>query len=223
MLRSIVLVAAVAAVIALAGIDADAATNGRFTLQGTVTWVADADTLRVRLRSGKVEDVRLIGIDAPERGACFAAKATAIARSLARGKRVTLTGDATQDTRDRYGRLLGHVWLPGGQDLGYQLLVSGAAKTYVHRRPFERLAAYRSAEARGRRVAPSVWTCGHPARQQPVASSSRCDPSYPDVCIPPYDRVGDLDCADVPYSNFRVVGRDPHGFDGEGDGIGCED
>jgi hypothetical protein len=25
------------------------------------------------------------------------------------------------------------------------------------------------------------------------------------------------------YRNFSVVGCDPHGFDGDGDGIGCED
>lgn len=32
--------------------------------------------------------------------------------------------------------------------------------------------------------------------------------------------LSDLNCGDVPYKNFRVVGSDPHGFDG--DGIGCE-
>jgi hypothetical protein len=47
-----------------------------------------------------------------------------------------------------------------------------------------------------------------------------CDPSYPTLCIPP--NAPDLDCDDVPKDNFPVRGRDPHGFDGEGDGIGCE-
>ena len=47
-----------------------------------------------------------------------------------------------------------------------------------------------------------------------------CDASYPDVCIPPYPP--DLDCGEIPYKNFRVVGSDTHRFDGEGDGIGCE-
>ena len=50
--------------------------------------------------------------------------------------------------------------------------------------------------------------------------SSNCDPSYPDVCIPPYPP--DLNCGDIGYSNFRVVGNDPHGFDRDNDGIGCE-
>jgi endonuclease YncB( thermonuclease family) len=47
-----------------------------------------------------------------------------------------------------------------------------------------------------------------------------CDPSYPDVCIPPYPP--DLDCGDVPYTDIRVIGSDPHGFDGNHDGVGCE-
>jgi uncharacterized repeat protein (TIGR01451 family) len=47
-----------------------------------------------------------------------------------------------------------------------------------------------------------------------------CHPSYPDVCIPP--PPPDLDCDDVPHTNFRVRGSDPHGFDGDNDGRGCE-
>ncbi|MGH2724416.1 MAG: hypothetical protein ACRDI0_09170 [Actinomycetota bacterium] len=47
-----------------------------------------------------------------------------------------------------------------------------------------------------------------------------CHPSYPTVCIPP--PPPDLDCADVNASGFQVVGSDPHGFDGDNDGIGCE-
>jgi len=31
-----------------------------------------------------------------------------------------------------------------------------------------------------------------------------------------------LDCSDIPYRNFRVLPPDPHHFDGDGDGIGCE-
>lgn len=47
-----------------------------------------------------------------------------------------------------------------------------------------------------------------------------CDDSYPGVCIPPYPP--DLDCGDIPERDFAVVGSDPHGFDREGDGLGCE-
>lgn len=47
-----------------------------------------------------------------------------------------------------------------------------------------------------------------------------CDPSYPTVCIP--SPPPDLDCKDIPYHNFPVRPPDPHHFDGDGDGIGCE-
>jgi hypothetical protein len=48
-----------------------------------------------------------------------------------------------------------------------------------------------------------------------------CDPSYPDRCIP--SPPPDLDCGDISSGNFDVVGSDPHGFDGDNDGVGCED
>lgn len=50
--------------------------------------------------------------------------------------------------------------------------------------------------------------------------ASNCDPSYPDVCIPP--PPPDLNCDDIPYRNFRVLPPDPHHFDKDHDGIGCE-
>jgi micrococcal nuclease len=51
-------------------------------------------------------------------------------------------------------------------------------------------------------------------------SNKNCDSSYPDVCIasPPPD----LNCGDVSYKNIKVEGSDPHGFDRDADGIGCE-
>jgi len=61
---------------------------------------------------------------------------------------------------------------------------------------------------------------GSPKSSNPVESTPSCDESYPDVCIAPYPP--DLDCGEIAYSNFKVVGSDPHGFDGDNDGIGCE-
>ncbi|HAF61229.1 MAG TPA: hypothetical protein DCK95_02760 [Anaerolineaceae bacterium] len=52
------------------------------------------------------------------------------------------------------------------------------------------------------------------------APALNCHPSYPDVCIP-YPPP-DLNCPDIPYRRFRVLPPDPHGFDGDHDGIGCE-
>jgi hypothetical protein len=64
---------------------------------------------------------------------------------------------------------------------------------------------------------PTTWPSGEPAAP---AGSAGCDPAYPTVCIPP--SPPDLDCTDVPYRNFEVLPPDPHHFDGDRDGIGCE-
>ncbi len=50
--------------------------------------------------------------------------------------------------------------------------------------------------------------------------ASACDPSYPTVCIP--SPPPDLDCGDISFRRFTVVPPDPHGFDGDSDGVGCE-
>jgi len=63
-------------------------------------------------------------------------------------------------------------------------------------------------------------TQSQPTQTQQVQSQNQCDSSYPSVCIPPYPP--DLDCGEIEYSNFKVVQPDPHRFDGDKDGIGCE-
>lgn len=50
-----------------------------------------------------------------------------------------------------------------------------------------------------------------------------CDPSYPDFCLP--SPPPDLDCGSAAIGgrqDFTVLPPDPHGFDGDNDGVGCE-
>lgn len=47
-----------------------------------------------------------------------------------------------------------------------------------------------------------------------------CDSSYPDICIP--SPPPDLNCGDISDKRFIVIPPDPHGFDRDKDGIGCE-
>jgi endonuclease YncB( thermonuclease family) len=222
--RATIIALLVCAAAVLAGL-ASAATSGEFTLKGAVTEVVDGDTLRVRLASGKSERVRLIGIDAAERGTCFAAQAAQRVRQLALSQPVVLRGDRTQDTRDRYGRLLAYVWIPGGRDLGYQLVAGGFAKVYVYAAPFQRLPTYRTAESRAKSTRAGTWkTCGatiRPVVPAPPSPAGNCHPSYT-PCLP---IVGDLDCADVRAlgaAPVRVAGSDPYRLDGDNDGFGCE-
>jgi micrococcal nuclease len=220
-MRMTLLVLALAAA-ATALVAGSAARSDAARLHGTVSYVVDGDTLQVRLVTGARERVRLIGIDTPEVGECGARDATASARRLAHGRKVVLVTDSTQDRRDRYGRLLAYAWIDGKADLGFQQLARGHARVYVYARPFARLGAYRLAEGQGKRLAKSIWRCRTPGAAPAPTSAARrgCDPSYPTVCIAP--PPPDLDCRDVPHRRFRVVGRDPHRFDGDGNGIGCE-
>lgn len=57
----------------------------------------------------------------------------------------------------------------------------------------------------------------------PVPTSTKifCDSAYPTVCIAPFPP--DLNCEDVPYKNFVVLQPDPHNFDKDKNGIGCEE
>jgi micrococcal nuclease len=221
------LLALLAAAVAAA---AHAAPTGSFETRATVTYVVDGDTVDVRLPSGKRERVRLIGIDTPERGACYSAAATRRARELALSQPVVLRGDSTQATRDRHGRLLAYVWLPRGRDLGFQLLAGGFAEVYVYDRPFQRLSAYRTAESRARSSSTGRWrACGTIAEQPvlpvvpspPPPQSQSCHASYT-PCLPIVD---DLDCADVRRlgaAPVRVAASDPYRLDGDDDGLGCE-
>lgn len=73
--------------------------------------------------------------------------------------------------------------------------------------------------------APSTATIVPPKpANTPLPPRPTVDPcdrqSYPDVCIPRYPP--DLDCGEVSFRRFRVLPPDPHGFDRDGDGVGCE-
>jgi endonuclease YncB( thermonuclease family) len=66
-------------------------------------------------------------------------------------------------------------------------------------------------------------------RQVPVdhwIPGGNCDPHYPGVCIPP--PAPDFDCADLSFRDFQVLHDptpktpDPHSFDNNFDGIGCQ-
>ncbi len=57
-----------------------------------------------------------------------------------------------------------------------------------------------------------------------TAEFAYCAASYPTACTPP--PPPDLDCGGITYRNFTVLYNvpdpDPHGSDGDHDGVGCE-
>ena len=68
----------------------------------------------------------------------------------------------------------------------------------------------------------SKSTSSNPVKTSTPKSNKQndCDSSYPDFCIPP--PPPNLNCPDIPQKRFTVTGSDPHGFDRDNDGVGCE-
>ncbi|WP_242063474.1 thermonuclease family protein [Nostoc sp. FACHB-892] len=70
------------------------------------------------------------------------------------------------------------------------------------------------------------WDFRHKAAQRATSvptqgqQQNNCDPAYPDFCIP--KNSPDLNCRDISQRKFKVLPPNPHGFDRDGDGIGCE-
>lgn len=206
------------------GIGAEPAPGGPV---GQVVRVVDGDTIDVRVR-GRVFTVRLIGVDTPESvhptvpDECFGRAASAFATEALSGRLVRLEYDV--ERLDRYGRDLAYVWI-GGELFNQTLVSEGYASAYPYppnTRYEERFAA---AEERARAAGLGMWgACdlapSRAASPPPARPDGACDPAYPGVCIPP--PPPDLDCADVDERAFVVRGDDPHHFDGNGNGRGCE-
>jgi len=85
-----------------------------------VASVLDGDT--VRLDTG--QDVRLVGIDAPDHGDCGFEVAQARLVKLVQGRTVTLV--APVNNKDQYGRLLRYVQV-GKKDMGLKMIRAGLA------------------------------------------------------------------------------------------------
>lgn len=209
--------------------------------------MTDGDTLTVSV-DGQQDTVRLYRADAPEVQACGGSSATAFSNQVisynSEGTRIYLEYDETK--RDRYDRRLAYVWLTiDGQpymlnealirsgyaqdkDFGDRLYASqfGEAKAFAKR---WNLGVYAECGGFGL-VTPTPGPDGSssggavaaPTEAPSGPGAGTCDPSYPTVCIPPIEVSGDLDCGDIAYRRFTVLPPDPHGFDGDYDGIGCE-
>jgi micrococcal nuclease len=185
-----------------------------------VIQVIDGDTTEVET-DGQRYTVRYIGMDTPERDEPFYVEATEANRQLVEGQVVEMEKDVSET--DRYGRLLRYVYI-GDLMVNEELLRLGMAQvaTFPPDVKFADrfLAVQQAAQADG----VGLWAALAPLPPEPTATlpspAVNCEPSYPDVCIPP--PPPDLDCGDIAFRRFTVLPPDPHRFDGDHDGVGCE-
>lgn len=127
-----------------------------------VNSVTDGDTIRV-VMDGKVEKVRLLGIDTPETKdprkpvQCFGTEASNYAKTLMSGKYVRLEEDPSQGDRDRYNRLLRYVYLEDDTEVNAQLVASGYAVAYV-RYPVMKMETYKSLQTQAMNNNIGLWS-----------------------------------------------------------------
>jgi endonuclease YncB( thermonuclease family) len=167
----------------------------------TVVRVVDGDTVDVQMADGHTERLRLIGIDTPETVdprkpvQCFAREASAHAHELLDGQAVTLDGDPTQDTRDRYGRLLAYLWRADGLFFNQEMISDGYAHEYTYRLPYQYQADFKAAQQAAQDQQLGLWnpaTCNGDTTQAadtaPIATGGQDDSgSSPDSDAPPVE------------------------------------
>lgn len=137
-------------------------------VEATVVFVADGDTVRLKLAGGEVM-VRLLGVNTPEKRSKYrepepwGAEVAELARARWLGKTVQLTADLTKT--DKYDRVLGYVALEG-TDLGAWLLERGYARVFQPA-AHPRRAHYLKLQAAARAAGVGVWG-GPPAEADGV-------------------------------------------------------
>lgn len=199
---------------------------------GVVTNIVDGDTLD--LDDGT--RVRLAIVDTPEvhggKELC-GEEASSFTRRGVLGERVSIRRPAGAPAIDSFDRVLGEVIRGDGYSLNVELVAAGLGTVD------ERFTAEDpdlASRTRAAQAAAEVATCAEVAapppppapepepEPEPVAPqpppSGDCHPAYT-PCISP--TPPDLNCPDVdgPIQIDHAHG-DPHGFDREKDGVGCE-
>ena len=204
----------------------------------TITKVYDGDT--ITLSTG--EKVRLLQIDTPELSPteCYGQEArSALVSLLNTPGRFSLKTDPKLDEVDRYGRLLRYVFI-GKTNINLKLVEIGAAAPYFYKGDkgqysTQILKAAQRAKAKslglwkscpGTQLTPNdgVTTLSRAVTTttSSTATGVECDPNYAG-CVPVFPP--DVDCTDIKrlgLAPVKVIGKDVHKLDRDGDGIGCD-
>jgi endonuclease YncB( thermonuclease family) len=128
-------------------------------LEGHVIHVTDGDTITV-LKGKEQIRVRIGGIDAPERRQAFSKQSTDHLSGMVRRQIVTVEWYK----KDRYGRLVGSVFLKG-RDIGLEQVRAGLAwhfKRYANEQTSEAQQVYTLAENAARERHLGLWTDPRP-------------------------------------------------------------
>jgi len=209
-----------------------------------VTQVVDGDTIKVDGNS-----IRFTLVNTPEIGEYGYGQARDFIGKICPPGSTVLVDEDDKQTQGSYGRMIAVIYC-NGMNLNKAVLDQGYGKIdtyFCTKSEFEYdgwAQQYGCAVKKTQEYTPPKTKTEPPKSEQPKSESSQsntepvqpepepaqsepaqsntpsCDPSYPDFCIPP--PPPDLDCKDIPQKKFTVLQPDPHRFDGDKDGIGCE-
>lgn len=125
--------------------------------------VVDGDTIVVRI-NGNDEKIRIIGINTPESVKknspieCFGKEATLhMKQLLSEPGGLRTEADPTQDIRDKYGRLLSHVFV-GDSNIGQQMIADGYAYENTYNKPYIYQSEYRTAQRNAQKNNLGLWS-----------------------------------------------------------------
>ena len=128
-----------------------------------VVEVADGDTILVS-RECEPVTVRMIGIDTPETVdprkpvQCFGKEASDFTKQNLLRKNVKIETDPTQDTYDKYGRLLAYVILEDGTNFNKKLVEEGFAHEYTYQgNQYKYQEEFKEAERVARESEKGLW------------------------------------------------------------------
>jgi len=129
----------------------------------SVKEVVDGDTIKISM-NGKVETLRLIGMDTPETVdprkpvQCFGKEASNKAKELLSGKRVRIEMDPTQGERDKYNRLLAYVYRDDGLFYNKSMIEQGYAHEYTYNAPYKYQAEFKTAQKTAQIAQLGLWS-----------------------------------------------------------------
>lgn len=178
-------------------------------IEGVAGQVHDGDTLWVTDDKGERFKIRLNGIDAPESDQKGGKASGDYLRRLVDGQRVVVK----YESRDKYGRCLGTVYLPmkdgSLSDVNLIMLKRGWAWHYTR---FDSQSAYAQAEAEARAAKRGIWESGDAI--QPERWRHRGDP-VPTAAVPRNEvrsepRAVPQKTGPVPTGDEYFAGRDPN-------------
>lgn len=128
----------------------------------SVARFVDGDTIDVNM-NGKVETIRMIGIDTPETHRpntpiqCYGPEAAAYTKKLIGNQPVRLQADALDTNRDRYGRLLRYIYLPDNTLVEKRLITEGYGFAYTQF-PFEKALVFKTYEQDAKTAGRGLWS-----------------------------------------------------------------